>query len=474
MRDLVYSRVAVGCIILFTCFGSLLYGYDIGSTSVAITQLHLPISGVTWHTIVSQSVFYQGLIASASLLGAFMASLFVFVMSAYYSSMHLLLMASSAYILGSFFEMWSFRLGLNVFILSRIIYGFGMGFSSIGSAAYLTDMLPTSIRGMGLAMKETFTMLGLLLGYSIGLAFEHTQGGWAMMYIMPLPIAIIMLIGLLSFPHSYRWLISHSYQNEAIYAIQMIYPQISNTQIQETFNSLSRMDNYENISLCVKLATPKTFTSFWISLLIILFQQFSGQPTILYFLHTLLETIGANRFSALWLSAIMFITTLITPFLIEKLGRKLLLSIGCILMLLTLLIAGTLLSVTSLAEYQSDIIIVVVCLCVYIAGFEYSFGSVTWTLIAELSPSDSRELILSASKLSDLFLNFFVATLFPVEVEDIGVANAFFIYAAVIFCFLLFLSTNIIPETKDASLEEIERLMVQRWSPSSYTYLDIE
>lgn len=234
------------------------------------------------------------------------------------------------------------------------------------------------------------------------------------------------------------------------------------------------MDNYENISLCVKLATPKTFTSFWISLLIILFQQFSGQPTILYFLHTLLETIGANRFSALWLSAIMFITTLITPFLIEKLGRKLLLSIGCILMLLTLLIAGTLLSVTSLAEYQSDIIIVVVCLCVYIAGFEYSFGSVTWTLIAELSPSDSRELILSASKLSDLFLNFFVATLFPVEVEDIGVANAFFIYAAVIFCFLLFLSTNIIPETKDASLEEIERLMVQRWSPSSYTYLDIE
>ena len=474
MRELVYSKVAVGCIIFFSCLGSLLYGYDIGCTSVALSQLHQPISGVSWYSTVAQSVYYQGLIASASLIGAFMASLFIFIMSAYYSSMHLLLSASSAYIIGSFFEMWSFKLGLNVFILSRIIYGLGMGFSSIGSAAYLADMLPSSIRGCGLAMKETFTMFGLFLGYTIGIAFEKIEGGWAMMYIMALPIAIIMLVGLLAFPHSYRWLISHSYQNDAIYAIQVIYPQITNVEIQEKFNSMSHMDNYENISLCVKLATPKTFTSFWISLLIILFQQFSGQPTILYFLHTLLDTIGANRYSVIWLSAIMLITTFITPFLIEKIGRKLLLSIGCILMLLTLLVAGTLLSVTSLAEYQSDIVIVVVCLCIYIAGFEYSFGTVTWTLIAEISPSDSRELILSASKLSDLFLNFFVATLFPVEVEDIGVANAFFIYAAIIFCFLLFLSTNIIPETKDLSLEEIERVMMQRWSPSSYTYLDIE
>jgi hypothetical protein len=47
-------------------------------------------------------------------------------------------------------------------------------------------------------------MAGLLLGYALGMAFESVRGGWAMMYVIGLPFSIVMFIGLISFPHSYR------------------------------------------------------------------------------------------------------------------------------------------------------------------------------------------------------------------------------------------------------------------------------
>jgi SP family galactose:H+ symporter-like MFS transporter len=224
----------------------------------------------------------------------------------------------------------------------------------------------------------------------------------------------------------------------------------------------------------MKLTTPKTFTSLWIAIVLVLFQQCSGQPTILYFLNRMFETIGVSSASTIWVSLLMFMTTLVTPLLIDRLGRKMLLGVGCLVMLLSLLIAATILSITTYAEHQSDIIIAVIALCCYIIGYEYSFGTVIWPLIAELSPIESKELILSISVLINLMSNFIISALFPWEVEDIGLANSLFLYAAVVFTCLLFISTNIIPETKGLTLEEIERLMVQRWSPSTYTYLDID
>jgi hypothetical protein len=92
-RELQYSHYAVGCIVVLTSLTGLLYGYDIGCTSAALAQLTHPISGVTWFTILSDSVYYRGLVASASLLGAFLSASFVCISTPFYSSSHFLLAA---------------------------------------------------------------------------------------------------------------------------------------------------------------------------------------------------------------------------------------------------------------------------------------------------------------------------------------------------------------------------------------------
>jgi SP family arabinose:H+ symporter-like MFS transporter len=328
--------------------------------------------------------------------------------------------------------------------------------------------------GMALAFKEAFIMLGLLLGYTLGYLFSETTGGWAIMYVMSLPVSIIIFIVMSTLPHSFQWLAAKNMQSEAISSIRVIYPDITSLQVHEHLNAVTNIaDTYRvDMNCCVRLSTPKTFTSLIIAILLVAFQQFSGQPTILYYLNTVLQNLNVSHLSTIWISAIMFVTTLVSPWLVDRVGRKLMLGIGCIVMLLMLMIAGTILSVAEVNSF--DMSIIGVCLCLYIVGYEIGFGPITWLLAAELSPTESKELIIAVTTLINIFCNFFVTNMFPLEVEQIGVANIFFLYSAVIFACLLFLSTNIIPETKGLTLEGIERLMVQRWSPSSYTYLDID
>lgn len=100
-------------------------------------------------------------------------------------------------------------------------------------------------------------------------------------------------------------------------------------------------------------------------------------------------------------------------------------------------------------------ILVLIALIFYVASFAVSLGPVMWTLLSEIFPNKHRGLMISIVGTWNSIVSFMVATIFPVELEILGTAGTFWIFALFGLLTLLF-TLKFVPETKGQSLEELE------------------
>jgi SP family sugar:H+ symporter-like MFS transporter len=104
---------------------------------------------------------------------------------------------------------------------------------------------------------------------------------------------------------------------------------------------------------------------------------------------------------------------------------------------------------------------VLIGLIMYVASFAISLGPVMWALLSEIFPNKLRGLAISIVGFWNSIVSFSVASVFPMELEKLGSAMTFYLFAGFGFLTLLFV-LRYIPETKGKSLEEIETLLVNK------------
>ena len=104
---------------------------------------------------------------------------------------------------------------------------------------------------------------------------------------------------------------------------------------------------------------------------------------------------------------------------------------------------------------------VLIGLILYVASFAISLGPVMWALLSEIFPNKLRGLAISIVGFWNSIVSFSVASVFPMELEYLGSAMTFYLFAGFGFLTLLFV-LKYIPETKGKSLEEIESILVNK------------
>jgi len=103
---------------------------------------------------------------------------------------------------------------------------------------------------------------------------------------------------------------------------------------------------------------------------------------------------------------------------------------------------------------------VLIGLLMFVASFAISLGPVMWALLSEIFPNKLRGLAISIMGFWNSIVSFSVATVFPVQLEYLGSAGTYLIYA--IFGLLTFLFVwRFVPETKGKSLEELEEELIK-------------
>ncbi|GAA4442515.1 sugar porter family MFS transporter [Pontibacter saemangeumensis] len=338
------------------------------------------------------------------------------------------------------------------FLFFRFIGGLGVGASSVAAPMYISEIAPAKDRGKMVAMFQFNVVFGILVAFLSNYLLQDIGGNaWRWMLGVESFPAIIFVGLVLLVPESPRWLIV---KRGAVEAARAVLHQIDpSTADAELSAILASRDKDERRSIKDSLFSRQHSFPVMLAVVFAVFNQVSGINAIIYYAPRIFEMTGLGKDASLLSSAgiglINLIFTLIGLNLIDRVGRRVLMLIGSIGLIVTL-------GMVSWAFYTESFngILVPLCLFGYIAFFAFSQGAVIWVFISEIFPNSVRASGQALGSFTHWFMAAVIAFAFPYIATTLGGGNTFLIFAGMMVLQLLFV-WKIMPETKGISLEDI-------------------
>lgn len=337
------------------------------------------------------------------------------------------------------------------FAFFRFLGGLGIGASTIAAPAYVSEISPPKDRGRLVSLYQFNIVFGILMAFlSNYLLRDAGENAWRWMIgIMAFP-AFFYTIIVFTIPESPRWLISQSKISEAELVLKKI---DVNAKIEDLMQEMHFLGNDNEDEKKETIFSKKYRFPLILAFLIALFNQFSGINAFLYYAPRIFAEAGLEKNAALMSSVGIGITnlifTLIGVFLIDVLGRKVLMYIGSVGYIISL----GLVSIAFFLKWQG--IQVPLFLFLFIASHAIGQGAVIWVFISEIFPNHLRAGGQAFGSSAHWVLAAIIPSMIPFLFSTIGAGTVFLIFAIMMVFQLLFV-IFMMPETKGKSLEELQ------------------
>lgn len=425
--------------------GGFLFGFDtavISGAEQAIQQY--------W----ALSTFEHGLTVSIALIGTILGALTGSIPSEKLGRKKTLVIIAVIYLLAS--AGTAFATNWYIFLLFRFLGGIGVGASSVTAPVYISEISPARSRGRLVALFQFNIVFGILVSYLsnylIGQDGEHS---WRLMLGVQVIPSVLFLILLKYVPESPRWLIvKRGKVEEAAAVLKIINPKHFAAEV----NDIKADMTHANDKRSDILFTRKNRFPIFLAIAFAVFNQVSGINAIIYYAPRIFEMTGLGRESSLLSSvgigAVNFLFTLLAINFIDRFGRRTLMLIGSVGLIVTL-------GLVSRAFYLNDFggFSVTILLLVYIAFFAFSQGAVIWVFISEIFPNQVRAKGQTLGSLTHWVMAAIIAFVFPMLAENVGGGHTFLFFCTMMLLQLVFV-WKIMPETKGRSLEQLEHTLV--------------
>lgn len=334
------------------------------------------------------------------------------------------------------------------FLFFRFIGGLAVGASSVVGPMYIAEVSPSHWRGRFVAFFQFNIVFGIVIAYLSNYCISGIPNDWQwMLGVLAIP-ALLFGILLNTVPESPRWLVKKHRDEQARQSLIKIGETDVDKELAEIEASLSS-DTGSNESLFQRKYLKPLLYAFFIAT----FNQLSGINSILYYAPRIFELSGVFHDSAMMHSIIIGLTnltfTMIGMVLIDKVGRKNLLYVGSLGMVISL-------ASVSYGFYTNDFsgYYMLICLMGFIAFFAVSLGAVIWVLISEVFPTAVRSKGQVFGSMTHWVWNAILSWMFPVFLVTGGTYIFGFFAVAMLFSFFFALK---LPETKNKSLEQIQK-----------------
>lgn len=420
--------------------GGLLFGFDTAVISGAEKSIQ---------TVYGLSDFAHGFTIATALIGTIIGALVCGKPAEKYGRKHLLIIIAYLYLLSAIGS--AVIVNWYSFMFFRFAGGLAVGASSVVGPMYIAEISPSRWRGRFVAFFQFNIVLGIVIAYLTNYSVVGIPHDWQWMLGIEAFPALFFGLLLLTVPESPRWLI----KREQITQARAIFEKIGESAIDKEIQDIR--DSFEsNNTADERLFQKKYFYPLLIAFLISSFNQLTGINAILYYAPRIFELSGLFREGAMIQSIVIGLTnltfTMIGMILIDKAGRKRLIGFGSIGMFVALFLVARGFYLEHFEGYY-----MLVCLMGYIAFFAVSLGATIWVVISEVFPNSIRAQGQVFGSMTHWIWSALLSWFFPVFLS-IGGVYIFGFFSVIALGSLIFAIK--LPETKDKSLEEIQKELV--------------
>ena len=437
--------------------GGLLFGYDTGVISGALlfikSDLHAGTLGQQW-------------IVSSLLLGAILGAVLSGYLADAISRKWTKVLSGCVYVIGALG--CAFAVNLPMLIGFRFALGISVGTASFVAPLYISEVAPPRVRGGLVSFNQLAITSGILLSYLVNFAFKGVENNWRWMLGIAVIPGAALAIGMLTVPHTPRWLMEHDREDQARQVLNRLRAGSPDADVDGEIEDIKEAARSESGSRIRDLTKSRLRPLLWVGLGLALFQQFVGINTVIYYAPTILSDTGLTKSASITQTVFVGVTnvvfTAIAVLLLDRVGRRKLLLAGTVGLTASLLALGVYFSSSALQAQAGYLALV--ALLVYIASFAIGLGPVFWLMISEIYPTGVRSKAMSVATVANWAANFVVAASFLSLGQLITRQGTFFLYAGFGMLATLFFFHRV-PETKGRSLEDIQGDLVGQDSDRS-------
>ncbi|XP_063834562.1 facilitated trehalose transporter Tret1-like [Ostrinia nubilalis] len=449
-------------------YGSLCTGMSMGWTSPVLPQLRGPNSPLATPPTLQE----ESWIGSLLVLGGLFGPVITVLLSKHIGRRWLIMGSNVPLLLG--WLLAGVASELATLYAARLLWGCATGMQFATIPIYIGEIAEDKIRGSLSALFLLFINVGFLLAYAIGPFTSYwgltAAGGILSLFYVPFTYFI---------PESPFFLVLNGRSEEASEVLQKlrgtskeaVLPELEGLQavVAREFKEEPRIKdlwatrgNVKALGICVFLA---------------MLLQLSGIDVLLFYMEELLVKVGASitpSDGTIIMGVVQVVTSCITPLVVDRLGRKLLMwttSLG-LTIFLTLIGVYALLDSYYKVDMTSVAFLPLLCLIVYMILFTLGVGPVPWILVAEMFPVKTKCLASGICSFMCWLAGFIWTRFFRDVAASYGIYTAFWILA--VCCGIGFVfSATLLPETKGKTFDEIQDMLNNRESKQEVKPVDV-
>jgi sugar porter (SP) family MFS transporter len=446
--------------------GGFLFGYDwvvVGGAK----PFYEPYFGLTTPNM-------KGWGTSSALIGCIFGALLCFSLSDKYGRKRLLILSGALFTVSAIGT--ALATDFDWYNIYRIVGGLGIGIALNLSPMYISEMSPPHMRGKLVSVNQLMIMFGILAAQVVNWRISlldtqmpvdateeiirqswNGQMGWRWMFgAAAIPASLFFLL-MFFLPESVRWLVKNGQNKKAFDILSKLggdsYAGKEVSMIQDTISK-------EEVSKVHfgDLLQPGLLKILLLGIFLAILQQWCGMNVIFYYAADIFQAAGYNiqqmMLQIVVIGTIMVLSVVVTIFVVDKVGRKLLMLLG----------TGSLAVIYILEGYLFHLgvqgIPIVILTLASVAVYSFTLAPVVWVILSEIFPNRIRGAAMSLAAVALWIGNFSLTFSFPTIKENLGWTLNFWLYAVI--CIIgFFVIIYKLPETKGKSLEEIEDLLTR-------------